>query len=397
MRSGGAAGLTAVRIAWGGDMEGYIGLHVGSAGCTLVSLAATRESVRQLHVETNGRALVQAVCRIPGRRHLVLEDGVYTSWLRETLGPYVDEIVVANVGPSAGEETGASAARWLAERRRAGDLQQVVAHDEGPLRRLRDLARAHDAARQDLSRVRQRLESLRPARASTGEWIRRPRYRESMTRRLPTGRGPRARCLHEQLDFLRSQKNRCEAELCREADRHPIVSILETAPGFTRVAAAQLLALVVTPFRFRSKRQFWSYCGLGEAEPCEPQRAPGDRGTPRREADERGRHGRERFNPELKRLFSGAAAAVARQREDDPLCERHRRRIADGMKPTLASLSLARSIAAIVLRMWKEERGYDPARLLVEGQSRGSVTRGVSRVRPKGRVPRTPGAAPFRR
>ncbi len=33
-----------------------------------------------------------------------------------------------------------------------------------------------------------------------------------------------------------------------------------------------------------------------------------------------------------------------------------------GTKPTLAKLSLARMIAATVLRMWKDQEEYDPGR-----------------------------------
>ncbi len=46
-------------------------------------------------------------------------------------------------------------------------------------------------------------------------------------------------------------------------DKHPIVRILETAPGFAPIRSARLVPVVVTPHRFRTKRQFWSYCGLG--------------------------------------------------------------------------------------------------------------------------------------
>ncbi len=70
---------------------------------------------------------------------------------------------------------------------------------------------------------------------------------------------------HKHLDFLVEQKKQAEADLLREAKKHPIVRILETAPGFGPIRAARLVPVVVTPYRFRTKRQFWSYCGLGVA------------------------------------------------------------------------------------------------------------------------------------
>ena len=48
------------------------------------------------------------------------------------------------------------------------------------------------------------------------------------------------------------------------------------------------------------------------------------------------------------------------QRNKDPIHARYERLLDGGTKPTLAKLSLARMIAATVLRMWKDEEEYDP-------------------------------------
>ena len=67
-------------------------------------------------------------------------------------------------------------------------------------------------------------------------------------------------------------------------------------------------------------------------------------------------------NRALKSLFKGAATTVVTQRNKDPSYARYERLQAGGTKPTLAKLSLARMIAATVLRMWKDEKEYDPGR-----------------------------------
>jgi hypothetical protein len=51
------------------------------------------------------------------------------------------------------------------------------------------------------------------------------------------------------------------------------------------------------------------------------------------------------------------------QRKKDPLYARYERLLEGGTKPTLAKLSLARAIAATVLRMWKDEEEYDSERV----------------------------------
>jgi hypothetical protein len=64
----------------------------------------------------------------------------------------------------------------------------------------------------------------------------------------------------------------------------------------------------------------------------------------------------------LKSIFKSAATTVVAQRNQDPIHARYARLLDGGTKPTLAKLSLARMIAATVLRMWKNEEEYDPGR-----------------------------------
>lgn len=47
----------------------------------------------------------------------------------------------------------------------------------------------------------------------------------------------------------------------------------------------------------------------------------------------------------------------------DPLCKHYVQLTSAGTKPNLAKLTIARWIAAIVLRMWKNEEEYDPGKL----------------------------------
>ncbi len=69
-----------------------------------------------------------------------------------------------------------------------------------------------------------------------------------------------------------------------------------------------------------------------------------------------------RHNRFLKHIFKGAATTVITQRNKDPIHARYERLLDGGTKPTLAKMSLARMIAATVLRMWKDEEVYDPGR-----------------------------------
>jgi AcrR family transcriptional regulator len=110
--------------------------------------------------------------------------------------------------------------------------------------------------------------------------------------------------LLEQYDALGPVRDQAEKHLVAESHKHPITRVLESVPGIGEVRAAQVVSVVVTPDRFRTRAQFWSYSG-----------------TLRRDYD---------------------------------------RLLAAGTKPNLAKLTLARKIAAITLALWKTKEKYDP-------------------------------------
>jgi hypothetical protein len=166
--------------------------------------------------------------------------------------------------------------------------------------------------------------------------------------------------LHTQYEVLEAVRRQAEKDLVHEAHQHPAARLLESCPGLGPIRVAQLLPIVVTPWRFRTKRQFWSYCGLGivtrsssdwvqaEGSGWIRARVPQTRGLSRQ------------FNHVLKDIFKGAATGVITQRSTAPLYPRYEQMLAGGTKPSLAKLTLACIIAATVLRMWKDEEEYKP-------------------------------------
>jgi transposase len=353
-------------------MERYIGMDVHAASCTLAVISEKGRKLKDFPVETNGQALVEAVRLIPGRKHLVFEEGLQSAWLYETLRPHVDEIVVAGIAESRGPKSDRRDAYGLAENLRVGNLGKSVFKAPREFTRLRELSRIHMTLVGDVVRAQSRIKSLYRSRGVlvSGENVYGIRHREAWQQQLPASAQARATRLYTQLDFLLAQKDEAEADLLCEAKRHPIVRILETAPGFGPIRAARGVPIVVTPHRFRTKRQFWSYCGLGIVTRSSSDglqtadggwvkaRVPQTRGLSRQ------------HNRFLKHLFKGAATTVITQRHKDPIYERYQRLLDGGTKPTLAKLSLARMISATVLRMWKDEKEYDPERASLSPKTR---------------------------
>src|SRR3990172_6583865 len=73
-------------------------------------------------------------------------------------------------------------------------------------------------------------------------------------------------------------------------------------------------------------------------------------------------------NSRLKSIFKGAATTIVTRLPDDPLHEHYVRLTTAGTKPNLAKLTIARRVAAIVLRMWKDGKEYEPQRLRAKQQ-----------------------------
>ncbi len=309
---------------------------------------------------------------IPGPKHLVFEEGLQSAWLYETLRPHVDEVVVSGITQSLGPKSDKRDAYGLPEKLRVGNLDKLVFKAPRQFTCLRELARIHLTLVRDVVRGQARIQSLYRSRGVlvSGENVYGIRHQEAWQKQLPSSAQRRVTRLYDHLDFLLDQKNQAEADLLREAKKHAIVRILETAPGFGPIRAARVVPIVVTPHRFRTKRPFWSYCGLSVVTRSSSDwvqttdgawikaRVPQTRGLSRQ------------HNRFLKDIFKGAATTVITQRYTDPIHARYQQLLDGGTKPTLAKLSLARMIAATVLRMWKDEEEYDPGRAGLPSKTR---------------------------
>jgi transposase len=343
-------------------MERYIGLDVHAASCTLAVISQTGKRLRDFPVETNGQALVEAIRMIPGRRRLVFEEGLQSAWLYETLSPHVDEIVVAGITESRGPKSDKRDAYGLAEKLRVGNLEKHVFKAPRQFTQLRELSRIHMTLVGDVVRAQARIKSLYRSRGIlvSGVNVYGVRPREEWQKQLCSSAQRRATRLYDHLDFLLEQKKQAEADLLREAKKHPIVRILETTPGFGPIRVARLVPIVVTPHRFRTKRQFWSYCGLGIVMRSSSDWVQAADGGWIRAQVQRTRGLSRQHNHVLKDIFKGAATTVITQRNKDPIYANYERLLEAGTKPSLAKLTLARTIAATVLRMWKNQEEYKP-------------------------------------
>jgi len=351
-------------------MERYIGLDVHRDSCTIAVIGPSGKRLKSFVVETNGSALVEAIRCIPGRRHICLEEGTQSAWLHELLSPHAEEVVVVVPEKGRGSKSDKRDAWTRADELRTGAIETRVFKGPVHLAALRNAVRGHLMVVRDVVRVKNRLKSIwrsRGIRSAAGVYE--PKARSGWIKQLPASYRPLADRLGRQLDVIEPLRDEAERSLLKEAKAHPIVRKLATAPGMGPIRSAQVVAVVATPERFRTRQQFWSYCGLGIVTRSSSDWAYVDGRRERRDLQQTRGLSRKR-NALLKQVFKGAATTLITLLHDDPLYEDYERMIGSGMKPYLARITLARRISAIVLSMWKHQEVYDPSRhrVVVEQQ-----------------------------
>jgi transposase len=343
-------------------MDKYLAIDVHTQSCTLAVVSQTGKRLEMDILQTSGSTLIDRIRSISGRKHLCIEEGTQSEWLYEILSPLVDEMVVAVPRRNRGNKNDATDAWSLAEQLRRKTIDVCVYKAPTEYSELRAAVRAHRMLTNDVVRIKNRVKAIFRSRgvSGTAREIYDATTRTEWLAQLPPSHAALATALGEELDVVELQRQKVEAWLRREGERHPIVHRLATAPGLGMIRAAQVVAVVVTPHRFRTKRQFWSYCGLAIVTRSSADWAPRGEAWVRRREKIQTRGLNMNRHPELKAVFKGAAMSVIAKMLQHPLHLDYQRMLAAGVKPDLARVTMARRIAAAVLAMWKTEEDYDP-------------------------------------
>ena len=166
---------------------------------------------------------------------------------------------------------------------------------------------------------------------------------------------------YQQLDMLQHLRQQARRELLAESRKHAITAKLRKIPSLGPIRSALAVALIQTPHRFRTKRQLWTYSGLGleTRDSGEYRYVKGQLRRTRKQVSIRGLN--KDHNHDLKGLFKAAATRASVQ--PGPFQDFYQRSLAKGIKPTMVRLTLARKIAAITLTLWKKGENFDVEKL----------------------------------
>jgi transposase len=341
----------------------YVGLDVHRDTISVVVLEESGKMVMQTTLATQSGAILDFIGGLRGSVQLTFEEGTHSAWLHDLLAARVARVVVCdprqNALLKAGNKSDRIDARKLAELLRA-ELLSPVYHGHNSTVTLKHLCRSYAGLTEDSTRVKGRIKALYRSQAisSSGKKAYGKRHRgEWLARLTQAGMHRRAELLYEELDALLSLRREARRELIVESHKHDAVKLLCTVPFLGPIRAATIIARVQTPHRFRSKRQFWAYCGLAlETRSSADYRfQEGQLVRAKKPAFLRGLN--LNHNHDLKNLFKSAATSAGAI--PGPFAVFYENLLTKGIQPAMARLTLARNIAAIALCVWKKGEPFD--------------------------------------
>lgn len=346
----------------------YLALDVHQA--TIVASVRNEQGtvVMRSTIVTKAEAILQLVRAAGPRVQIAFEEGTQAQWLHDLVQPHAERVIVCNVrGKSeVANKSDRIDADDLSEKLRLGSLKAVY-HGTPSVLSLKELVRNYSAIVEDSTRVMLRIKALFRARGipTPGTSVyRAPRRKEWLEQLHTPGARVRANSLLTQLDLLLELRSKAKAAMVADARKQPGWKYLRSIPFLGVVRVSQLLAIMATPHRFRTKRNLWPYAGLAVVTRSSADQEFAEGRLRRRRRPPRTRGLNRNHNPILKSIFKGAATAAAVK--PGPFKDIYDACVGHGTKSELATLTLARKIASIVLRLWKKGELWDPTKLTTQ-------------------------------
>jgi transposase len=345
----------------------YVALDVDSANIVAGVYDEKGKALMEANVRTDKKAIEQFLRGLDGILHVTFEEGTQAAWLYDVIRPLAREVIVCNPRRNKLLQSGSKSDRI--DVRKLGTLLRLrelrpVYHGEQSVAGLKHLVHAYERLTEDTTRTKNRLKSLFRGRGigCRGAAVFDKNQQQDWTRKLEIEAiKRRAGYLYQELDLLHKLKIDAAEAMSREARRHPGYKVISLVPGLGPVRTAQIIAAAGSPHRFRTKRQFCSYCGLAVVTHSSADYEWTETQVRRRKKPVQTRGLNKNFNRTLKTVFKGAALTAIQTNEE--FKQYYQRMIANKIRPEMARLTVARKLAAITLAVWKKGEKFDPQRV----------------------------------
>jgi len=343
----------------------YVAFDVHQATTSAAVLDFSGKLITQAVFQTDAATIGDFLRGLSGRLHLTFE-GTQAQWLFDLARPLVAELLVCNARENhsmkRGNKSDQKDALQLAILLRAGLLKPVY-HGAPQAATFKHLAHNYEAMTEDTTRTMNRLKAVFRSQAVKcgGRDVYYTRNRQGWLAKLKVeGLQKRAEFLYRQLDHLRELRRDAKQALLQEARKQAAFKRLVGVPGLGPIRVAQIIAAIGSPFRFRTKRQLWAYCGFAViTRSSADYQISGDK-LERRHQQTQTRGLNQSFSRRLKLAFKGAALEALKTEAFKKIYERL---TGSGVRAEMARLTIARKPAAVVLAIWKSGEAYDETKL----------------------------------
>ena len=340
----------------------YVGMDVHQASTTVVVVDERGKCVMESVIETKLETIRDCLRGVSGTVHVALEEGTQAAWLYEIVRPMVKEVMVcdprANRALMAGNKGDRIDAHKIAQQLRAGLLRPVYHGGQGT-RTLKELVHNYDSVVSDNVRVMSRLKALFRGRGipCAGRAIYDVKSSDKWLAMISEpGANSRAGFLYAELGALKQIRRESKKLMLSESGKHQATKLLSSIPGIGPVRAAVIVGTVSTPHRFRTRRQFWTYCGFAVVtRSSSDYRFEGSKLVrDRKRVSTRGLN--RNFNRRLKAAFKGAVQQAIKHEPFKSYWEQLKAR---NVSPAIARVSVARKLASVTLAVWKNSERFD--------------------------------------
>src|SRR5215510_831538 len=346
----------------------YVGMDVHKDITVIVVLNEAGHVESRTQVRTKTENFRDFFRGLGGKVKVAFEEGTQSAWLYQLLKPLVAEVTVCDPRHNKligdGNKTDDDDAETLARLLRMREVKAVYKGDSAQ-QKLKELCRSYENLVEDTTRAQNRLKAIYRGRGldSSGTEIYRPERRADYLARLSDEAARfRAESLLDQIESLRELRKQAKSRFLAQARKHPDYPILACLPGFGAVRVGELLAIAITPDRFRTQRQFWPYIGLAVVtKSSSDYREIEGRIVKSRKVSTRGLNWN--HNPRLKQVFKGTAQSALRQAG---IRAYYQRLVERRLRPSLARVSVAGKLAAVTLTLWRRKEKYDPKKIAAQ-------------------------------
>lgn len=335
----------------------YVGLDIHLATISCAVLDSDGNQLMSLVLQTKAELIVGFLQGLKGEVHLAFEEGTWSQWMFEITKPLVERVVVCNprLLSGKGKKNDKLDATKLADLLRLNALRGVYHHQRRSFSEIKQLVVIYNQLTEDRTRSINRLRSVFREQAMTIK-LDGVALAESV-KELPTaGHRERAELLFAEIEAITQLREKARQKMIAQAEEQKSYHLLQSLPGISSIRAAQLLAWVITPHRFRSKRQFWSYCGLSViTRSSADYRVVG--GKIVKSQNDGTTYGlTTEYHRGLKNLFKGAALDSIK---NEKMRGSYQKLVDRGLKETIARVQMARKIAASCLAIWKSGKKFE--------------------------------------